>query len=161
MGEDIVGRWSIGPGGNGLNEKRVAAGSWVGLYKSKDCTSYDVNIHRCYIASVELPVNATSGVVRFKQMDYKEAGDYDLRYFAGDSRHGQGVVCRGLRRIPETYLQCALQAVVTSPMVYVDPEEPAGSGSEAESMGFEAVFDQGDEAYDVDAVHGMSHASLS
>ena len=36
----------------------------------------------------------------------------------------------------------------------MDAEEPAASGSDAESMGFEASFDGGDESYDVDSMHG-------
>ena len=90
--------------------------------------------------------------MRFTARDYnREGGEYDIRYFAGDTRHGQGVVCRGLRQIKETYLQCMLEVAATSRAVYVDPDEASGTENQAISEGFEAMFDGGEETYDVNA----------
>lgn len=143
LGSDIVVRWSTGIG---LDALVVTEGTWIGLYPSRACTSYDVNIHKCYLAFKFLPVNTTSGVVRFSQNDYKEGGDFEVRYFEGDTRHGQGVVCRGLREIQETYLQCALEASAVSRSFFVDAEEPVGFGSDM--PGLEALFEGGEEGYE-------------
>jgi len=145
-GSDLVVRWAAG---NGLQNAVAAAGSWMGLYRSKSCSSADVNIHKCYIAYRMLPENVTSGELRFNQLEYKEAGDYDVRYFTGDTRHGQGVVCRGLKEIKDTYLQCVLEASTTSRTVFVDSEEPTSLAGDI--GGLEAVFDGGEELFEIEA----------
>jgi len=144
LGADIVVSWSSG---NGLNAAVVSAGTWIGLYASKSCSSYNNNVHKCYLASHALPVNTTSGEVRFTQKEYNEAGEYDVRYFEGNTRHGQGIVCRGLKQIKETYLQCTLEAAAVSRVIFVDPEEPTPTNPNA--PGLEAVFDTGDESFEI------------
>lgn len=147
LGADIIVKWNAG---SGLDNARAAPGSWVGLYKSRDCSTYAVDVHKCYLAQMEVPANTTGGTLHFNMGVYKEAGDYDVRYFTGDTRHGQGVVCRGIKEIAETYLQCTLEASVTSSVVFVDAEESIIPDESATSMpGLEAVFETGEDTYEV------------
>jgi len=146
LGSDIVVKWTAS---NGLDGAVAAAGSWLGLYEKGSCLAYNVNIHKCHIAARNLPANTTSGEVRFSQSEYKEGGDFDVRYFSGDTRHGQGMVCRGLKRIQETYLQCALEVEAVSGGVFVDAEEATPLG--ADMPGLEATFEGGEEVFEVDS----------
>ena len=76
-----------------------------------------------------------------------------MRYFTGDTRHGQGVVCRGIPEIADTYLQCTLEASVISSTIFVDPDEP--SLDEGSIMpGLEASFDTGQETYEIPGSEG-------
>lgn len=145
LGSDIIVKWSAG---NGLDITDAPPGTWVGLYHSKSCTAYNVNMHKCHIAVRVIPANTTSGEVRFSQTEYKDAGDFDVRYFAGNTRHGQGVVCRGLKEIKETYLQCMLEPAAVSRVVFVDPEEPTALDSDM--PGLEATFDGGEETFEME-----------
>jgi len=147
LGADIIVKWSAG---TGLDNALAAPGSWVGLYRSKECSSFAVDVHRCYLAQKEVLANTTHGTIHFNMDIYKEAGDYDVRYFTGDTRHGQGVVCRGLKEISETYLQCTLEESVISSVIFVDAEESIIPDESANSMpGLEAVFETGEDTYEV------------
>lgn len=146
MGNDIISQWEASR--NGLDQMVSTPGSWVGLYKKNECTAYGVNIHRCHLAVREVLPHTSTGSVAFHRSDYKEPGEYELRYFKGDTRHGQGVVCRGIKNIVETYLQCTLEATTVSKVIYVDPDEP--SLDEGNIMpGLEATFDEGKESYEI------------
>jgi len=80
--------------------------------------------HECYVASQFIESGVSSGVVRFSQTDYKDGGLYDVRFFQGDSRNGQGRVCRGIPGIATgTYVHCTLEAAaIHGPIsVFADP----------------------------------------
>jgi len=78
------------------------------------------NPHECYVAQAFIEAGVGSGVVRFSQAEYKNGGEYDVRFFQGDSRNVQGRVCKGLTNVPsETYLQCELEAALISSSVHV------------------------------------------
>jgi len=149
-GSDIVVKWSAD---NGLQDRQTPKGSWLGLYEKDDCTTFNVDRHRCFIASRSLEKGVQNGTVRFSVAEYRAAGDYEVRYFRGDSRHGQGVVCRGMPRIQDTFLQCLLEETITSDVVTVDNDDPITIGSEAMSgaPGLEAVFHHGEESYEPDS----------
>jgi len=117
LGVDIVVVWNATDGqymGVSLE------GSWLGLYKKGDCAVDSEWQHKCYLVAHELPVGESGGVVRFSQRDYKTAGEYEIRYFRGDTRSGQGQVCSGLRDTGSgTYIHCTLQAAATSSAIHV------------------------------------------
>jgi hypothetical protein len=147
LGSDIVITWNAD---NDLESAVVSAGTWVGLYKSNSCVEYDVKRHKCSLATRALPFNTTSGTVRFSRSEYLNSGEFDVRYFRGDSRHGQGVVCRGLKEISETYLQCMLEPAATSKVIFVDSEEISSSpeGPGMESRGLEGTWNNGEETFE-------------
>merc|ERR1711871_997508 len=61
-----------------------------------------------------------SGVVRFSQADYKTAGEFEVRFFQGDSRNVQGRICRGMPGIAhETYVDCVLEPAIVSDKIEV------------------------------------------
>jgi len=93
LGVDIIVTWNATDGQYpGISQ----AGSWLGLYKKGDCLKEEWK-HECYLVARELPAGESGGVVRFSQRDYKAAGEYEVRYFRGNSRSGQGRACQGLR----------------------------------------------------------------
>lgn len=119
LGVDIVVIWNATSGANekaGLSQP----GSWVGLYKKGECSATSEWQHKCYLVAHELPAGESGGVVRFSQNDYKSAGEYEVRYFRGNSRSGQGQVCAGLQGTGEgTYVQCSLYVAATSRTIHV------------------------------------------
>ena len=59
-----------------------------------------------------------------------------MRYFLGDSRHGQGYVCRGLRNRSEgDYVHCVLEARFTSDVVTVVAPTAVSMSNEASDIG--------------------------
>ena len=163
-GSDIVVQWAAD---NGLTDREVAAGSWIGLYHYGECTSATEARHKCYLAERQLPqgqsdglrqrvannavfAGTMSGAVRFSTSDYRNAGVFEVRYFKGDTRHGDGVVCRGMPGITDTFLQCMLESSATSKRIFVDADEPVAIVKESEGNipGIEAVFHHGEEAYE-------------
>jgi len=82
------------------------------------------NQHECYLAAQFVTAGVQGGAVRFSQQDYRSAGQYDVRFFQGDSRNQQGRVCRGLSGVAhETYVDCVLEAAAVSDTieVFADP----------------------------------------
>jgi hypothetical protein len=155
LGSDIVVQWSAG---NGLDGVGAPAGSWLGLYQSNACISTDIQRHKCYLAMRSLPTNVTSGEVRFSKQEYKLGGDYEVRYFMGNTRHGQGMVCRGMTEISETFLQCMLETARRSSAIFVDADEPTAlAGPGIETAGLEATFDNGAESFET-TFSGMQDA---
>lgn len=70
-------RQNVSPSGN----------DWIGLFPAEGCpTSVDNNQerHNCHIAWKYVAANAQTGTVTFEADEYKNAGDYQLRYFYGD-----------------------------------------------------------------------------
>jgi len=151
MGEDIVVRWHAN---HGLEAREAHALDWIGLYKAGDCTEEDPfreygefeapaivktkhnSVHECYLASATIEDNVQSGIVRFPISEYKGGGQFDVRYFLGDSRHGQGYVCRGLRNRSEgDYVHCVLEARFTSDVVTVVAPTAVSMSNEASDIG--------------------------
>jgi len=98
-----------------LQEKLAQPNSWIGLFKAGECAAGNEWQHRCYIAAREVQAGTEAGRVTFLYEDYKAAGEFDVRFFSGDSFDGQGNTCKGLENSPHaTYVQCVLEAAATS-----------------------------------------------
>jgi len=106
-------------------ERVSQPGDWIGLYRAGECdddsdVNFDSIIHKCWLAWQDvLPGGDRTGRVTFPVGDYKNAGDYELRYFYGDSNGGQGYTCLTLGNVGETYKHCLLRARATSDVVSV------------------------------------------
>jgi hypothetical protein len=112
LGNQIVVDWTSNIG---YQDKLAAANSWIGLYKAGECPEGTEWQHRCYLGAKSIVAGTQSGQVSFTFDEYKTAGEFDVRYFSGDTFDGQGARCRGLVNSPhETYVHCVLEAVVTS-----------------------------------------------
>jgi hypothetical protein len=89
--------------------RRLADGAYV-----------ETDQHECYLASQFIESGVQSGVVRFSQADYKTAGEFEVRFFQGDSRNVQGRICRGMPGIAhETYVDCVLEPAIVSDKIEV------------------------------------------
>lgn len=145
MGAEIIVHWRAGSS----LQPRVSDGhDFVALYNAGECSQApelttiansqqlpgddDVNDaitlarwqNTCHLAVSYLPPDQESGEIRFPHSTYKNAGTYEVRYFAGDSPAGGGMVCRGLRsladtRIHGTYVHCVLESVAQSEVIHV------------------------------------------
>jgi len=133
MGQDIHVHWSAGSG------RTSHAQDWIGLYHSGDCdqlqlavgeafpstpaldSTAPLNQNRCFIASEQLDAGESAGTLRFSAHHYGMAhGTFEVRYFLGDSRDGQGMVCRRLQGSPsELYKYCALEYAAVSDAIRV------------------------------------------
>jgi len=117
LGVDIVVLWNAT---DGQYADVSQEGSWLGLYRKGECSVASEWQHKCYLVAYELPAGESGGVVRFSQQDYKNAGEYEIRYFRGNTRSGQGQVCAGLSGTGTgTYIQCAMSAAATSSTINV------------------------------------------
>merc|ERR1711871_762786 len=124
LGTDFVAQWVA----DVYSESRVShQQDWVGLYRAGECDdesdlNHDSVIHECYVAYKYVDVlgeGHRTGEVRFKVQDYKNAGQYELRYFFGDSNGGQGYTCVTLGNVGATYKHCILRARATSSIVNI------------------------------------------
>jgi hypothetical protein len=137
LGQDIVVAWASNIGLQAVNS---ADNSWLGLYPAGACT----DTHDCYVAFQFIAASTQTGTVIFSQHDYKISGEYEVRYFDGASRNGQGVVCGGQTGVPhETYLNCALRVKVTSDRINVLGQDIDNTEELSLSPGLEAVFGTG------------------
>lgn len=105
---------------------------WIGLYRKGTCDDdSDINkddvIHKCWLAWRWIQPGLASGRVSFTQEDYREGGEFEVRYFYGDSTGGQGYRCVTLGGVQGTYKRCLLSARATSATITV----VAGSGDSA------------------------------
>merc|ERR1712072_417507 len=101
---------------------------WLGLYRKGSCdqpahdrdgavipgtggTALPSAQNNCDIASQSLPGVVSGGTMRFAYSDGRwSAGEYEVRYFLGDSENGQGYVCRRLQGSPTAaHNYCALE----------------------------------------------------
>jgi len=158
LGQDIVVDWS-------LNGVQASGMDWLGLYKKGECKQTDYSQdnpyplpndvvarhsqNQCYLLTAPIPAYETSGTVRFEYSSFKNAGEYEVRFFSGTSRHGQGVVCRGMGGLAEgfeesaTYESCALEAKASSNKITVTSQtsnhgsRKVGSGSVRHIPGLE------------------------
>jgi hypothetical protein len=138
LGHELVVQW-----GNRLSHSN----DWIGLYSAADCqqpdlTSDPVNEeqlqmrrsqgeadaqNQCYLATAKVGGGLEEGQVRFAFSDYRVAGKYEVRYFAGDSRDGNGMVCRALRGANTPIEICGLEAKAVSNVVDIQPRFADGS----------------------------------
>jgi len=137
LGQDIVVSWSSNIGFSSVNSD---ASSWLGLFAKDSCT----DTHDCYVAYQFIDARTETGTVIFSQSSYKSSGLYEVRYFSGGARNGQGVECKGLPGVPgETYINCKLSAEVTSEPVNVGGSDIDETEDLSLITGLEAVFGNG------------------
>jgi len=151
MGEAIVVNWFAN---HGLTNRTSHKKDWIGLYKYGDCTDEDqfkvygeyetpipvinkhADIHRCYLHAVDINEEKVSGQVRFEYHFYKQVGEFEVRYFLGDSKDGQGMTCRGLRKRDEgEYVHCVLEAAYKSRKITVVLPNAVTVTNEASDIG--------------------------
>jgi len=138
LGQDIVIHWEANIG---LQTRVAPPNTWVGLYAAGDCSEENEWRHQCYKAFQFLDTQVESGTVRFSLADYKIAGEYDVRYFAGDTRNGQGEICKGLVGVEhETYVQCVLNPSVTSSTIHIHGPDLRDLEDLESQPGMEVVF---------------------
>jgi hypothetical protein len=96
---------------------------WVGLYRKGDCdTNSGVSqglLHKCYLAWKLTGEGLSSGQVTFNWAQYQVVGEYEARYFYGDSTDGQGYRCVTLTGILDVTVTCVLRARQTSDTITV------------------------------------------
>merc|ERR1711934_293959 len=90
LGNAIRVKYNATDGFDGRNSGNKAISGtgtdWIGLFRKDTCNSPKnlVDRHKCYLATRSVPRTQMWGEVIFEVNDYKEAGDYDVRYFYGD-----------------------------------------------------------------------------
>jgi len=126
---DILVTWSST---SGLDKPATShPWDWIALYRAGECqqsrnmdsTTTDQN--GCYLAwtMVHPPGGATEGVAKFAYILTKwPAGQYEIRYFLGDSQMKYGTVCHAQDNAPGGALYCALEAAATSNSFYVEAD---------------------------------------
>jgi hypothetical protein len=140
LGADIVVSWSANID---LQTRDSQSNSWLGLFKTGDCNTDTEDRHQCYLAWQFINVKHESGTVIFSQDSYKHSGAYEVRYFQGDTRNGQGTVCRGQENVPSaTYVHCVLESAAVSNTITVAGLD-INENEDLSSIGFEAVFHSG------------------
>jgi hypothetical protein len=133
-GSSIAVAWTAN---RGLSNRLSHTMDWIGLFKKGECEQpkYDVDDasvalsadvvppyqqNECYLQWRALPGSQVGGTVQFAGV--QEAGEYEARYFLGDSQHGQGMVCRTLQGTVqggEHYRFCAREAAAVSGSIVV------------------------------------------
>lgn len=138
LGQDVIIHWQANIG---LQARTAPAGTWIGIYEKDACLAEDEWRHKCYKAFQFVGANEESGTVRFSQSDYKVGGEYDVRFFEGDSRNGQGEICRGLTGISgDTYVACMLEPKVTSSSIHIHGPDMRDLEDLDSQPGLEVVF---------------------
>jgi len=139
LGQALIVQWESNVG---LQTRVTPPNTWIGLYEAGECSDDNSDApHQCYKAFQFLPTNEVGGTVIFSQQDYKVAGDYDIRYFVGDSRNGQGEVCKGMTGVDhETYIHCILNAAVTSSSIHIHGPDLRDMEDLESTPGMEVVF---------------------
>jgi hypothetical protein len=138
LGQDIVIHWQSNIG---LQHRLSVPNTWIGLFSAGECSSSTEWRHECYKSFQFIEKGVESGTVRFSQSDYKVAGEYDVRYFVGDSRNGQGEICKGLTGVEhETYVQCFLEPAVTSSSIHIHGPDIRDMEDLEAQPGMEVVF---------------------
>jgi len=141
LGQDIVVSWASNID---LQTRLSQTNSWLGLFKKGDCSADTENRHECYKAFQFITAHQNTGTVIFSQKDYKISGEYEIRYFVGDTRNGQGKVCRGQKGVPsETYVHCVLESAATSETITVLGSDINDTEELKLRPGLEAVFGSG------------------
>jgi hypothetical protein len=138
LGQDIVVSWASN---SQFQDIASAPNSWLGLFTRGECSTADKHDrNQCWKAYQFIAARDNTGTVIFSQNDYKISGEYEVRYFKGNSRNGQGEDCRGLKDVNhETYVTCQLEAAAISEPITVMGQH-VDEVEELESLGLEAVF---------------------
>jgi hypothetical protein len=137
LGVDLVATWASS---SEMEVRETSDGAWIGLYKKGQCDEENEWRHYCYLAYRNLPPNSLEGDIRFSQQEYKSAGEFELRYFRGDTRNGQGQECKGLTGTSSgVYLQCKLVAAAYSNAVNVVAGPESSEDFISATPGFEHV----------------------
>jgi len=152
-GEAIV-YWESG---RGYAASISSAIDWIGIYKKGDCAEPDLysneganhvilnriieqdptSRHQCYIEAVNLPAGESSGSLKFYM---KEAGEYEARYFKGNTRDGGGYVCKRIMGSgANNYVQCVLTQAAISDPVMVSARNGPVSFSLEQNPGLEVI----------------------
>jgi hypothetical protein len=139
LGHELVVQW-----GNRISH----SDDWVGLYFQADCkqpnlssdpkneaelaqirrSQGEINTqNQCYLATAKIDGGLEGGQVRFAFSDYKTTGKFEVRYFMGDSRDGNGMVCRAHRGANTPLPICGLEAKAVSNIVDIQPRFADGS----------------------------------
>jgi len=97
---------SAGAGNGGSGKFVTRTGNdWIGLFVKGECdstTAYNnQDRHKCFKHWAYVPQGSSSGTISFQADQYKNAGDFEARYFYGDDPTipgtyawmGQGYVC--------------------------------------------------------------------
>lgn len=113
---------------------------WIGIYKKGACeqpkvqtapvagATTDISMttqldqNTCYLSSQSLPGKVEGGTIIFSYQDLNfPAGEYEVRYFLGDSTHQQGMVCRDMEDLPNglDYNYCAYEASAVSSTIHI------------------------------------------
>lgn len=134
LGDDIMVHWhsSSLEGAHPLD--------WIGLYRKGTCeqpklqtapvagATADISMtsrldqNTCHLSSQSLPGSLEAGTIIFSYQDIKlPAGEYEVRYFLGDSTHEQGVTCRDMKDLPNglDYSYCAYEASAVSGTIHI------------------------------------------
>jgi len=160
IGMDIVLHWQA----DQLNGRTSHQYDWVGLFRKGECaqstdtrlpdpnqpTAEHAFINQCFLQSESMRghegVN-TAGEVRFGPESYSyQAGEYEVRYFMGESLSDQGYTCRSIPGTVEYAGQCLLYAHMTSSTITVVKAGRADSLDPSQLPGLEMYQDADDGA---------------
>jgi len=141
MGQDIVVSWASN---HGLQDISSKPNSWIGLFEAGACATGDHDLHTCWKAYQFIAARNQTGTVIFSQSEYMISGLYEVRYFDGDTRNGQGEQCNGLQNVnTETYVTCHLTPAATSETINVQGTYVENIEDVSTQPGLEAVFGSG------------------
>jgi hypothetical protein len=141
MGQDIVVSWASN---HGLQDISSKPNSWIGLFEAGACATGDHDLHTCWKAYQFIAARNQTGTVIFSQSEYMISGLYEVRYFDGDTRNGQGEQCNGLQNVnSETYVTCHLTPAATSETINVQGTYVENIEDVSTQPGLEAVFGSG------------------
>jgi len=101
LNADITVHWAAS---SGLDEEATSHSlDWIGLFKAGSCSqnrkmsTTEIDQNSCYLGYQLVQPRQRAGSVSFSYADHRWAsGQYEARYFLGDSQEGNGVVCRKL-----------------------------------------------------------------
>jgi hypothetical protein len=141
LGQDMVVAWSSNVGYSSVQSE---AQSWLGLFPKTNGVGDCPTTHDCYISYQFITARELTGTVIFSQAAYKNSGEYEIRYFSGGARNGQGYECTGITGVPsETYINCNLFAETVSDTIRVRGQDIDEIEDLSISPGLEAVFGNG------------------
>jgi hypothetical protein len=165
LGREIIIHWTADRLGGRLSHKD----DWVALYKQGECTANKASmiipdpeqlinqnnyVNKCYLQAAALGLgDAATGTVRFQPDAYRStAGVYEVRYFLGDSRDGNGYVCRSMPGTVHHVSNCLLHAQTTSNPIIVVKTATSESLDSEQLPGLETFQDADDGAMYASAI---------
>jgi hypothetical protein len=120
LGSSISVQWNADTTGGRVSHEH----DWIGLYRRGTCndetttTRHNI-VHECYLAWTYVGAGLQSGEIEFPYSSYSQSGEYEVRYFFGDSTDGQGYRCETLRDTTSIFRQCVLRARATSKTIVI------------------------------------------